>query len=114
MDENTQSTRARQPDQSALEKPVSPVKLREAAWQPGDLDRLLFAVHETCNISTRGVVEQAGVPWSRAKAALVELAKRGLERREPGHHHGNGEFCQCRTGGPHKLTHWLDVDREGP
>jgi hypothetical protein len=85
------------------------------ARQPGDLDRLLFAVHDACDISTRGVIKQSGVPWTRAKDALVELAKRGLVRCERGHHHGNGEFCQCNAGldiGLPKLTHWHDVDRK--
>jgi hypothetical protein len=81
-------------------------------YQPGDLDRLLFAVSEACVIDTRGVVERSGVPWTRAKAALTE--KRGKVTSDSGHRHGDDGPCHCaagRDGGLPKLTHWHLVER---
>jgi hypothetical protein len=78
-------------------------------YQPGDLDRLLFAVDEAQTIDTRAVVKQSGVPWARAKSALVELEKRGKVTSDLGHHHGDGDLCQCEAGvtaGLPRLTHW--------
>jgi hypothetical protein len=69
-------------------------------YQPGDLDRLLFAVSE--------------VPWTRAKAALVELEKRGKVTGDSGHRHGDDGPCHCASGreaGLPKLTHWHLVER---
>jgi hypothetical protein len=103
MPNDTQTTEPRQADQST------------PAYQPGDLDRLLFAVHEACDISTRGIIRKSGVPWVRGKAALVELERRGLARRDSGHHHGDADLCFCKAGevaGLPKLTHWYDVERK--
>jgi hypothetical protein len=84
-------------------------------YHPGDLDRLMFAVSEACDISTRGVINKSGVPWVRAKAALDELERRGWVHHDTGHHHGGGELCFCNAGedaGLPKLTHWYDVERK--
>lgn len=82
-------------------------------YQPGDLDRLLFAVNEAPLIDTRGVIAQSGLPWNRAKAALVELEKRGRVTADRGHHHGDGDGpCHCAVGkasGLPRLTHWHTV-----
>jgi hypothetical protein len=83
-------------------------------YQPGDLDRLLFAVSEACIIDTRGVVKRSGVPWVRAKAALAELEKRGKVTSDSGHRHGDDGPCHCASGiaaGLPKLTHWHLVER---
>ena len=83
-------------------------------YKSGDLDRLLWAVDEAQTIDTRAVVKQSGVTWNRAKSALVELEKRGKVTRDRGHHHGDGDMCQCTAGvtaGLPRLTHWHVVEK---
>ena len=87
------------------------------AWKPGDLDRLLWAVVESPIIDTGGVVDYSGVPFNRARAALGELERQGKVTRADGHHHMDGDFCQCTAGkraGLPSLTHWHDVDEDQP
>lgn len=86
-------------------------------WVPGDLDRMRWAVAEAAIIDTSGVVEQAGIPFNRARAALGELLRRGEITNAEGHHHGmDGDLCQCEGGEAARLprlTHWY-IDRENP
>ena len=78
------------------------------SWQPGDLDKLRWAVEEAITIDTTGVIEQSGIPKARARAALGELLRRGDVTNCEGHHHGmDGDLCNCESGaGLPSLTHW--------
>jgi hypothetical protein len=80
---------------------------------PGDLDKMRFAFLETAMIDTSGLTRASGLSRGRAKAALDELVRRGEATSAEGHHHGDGDFCQCGTTDALKMTHWyLRADGE--
>ena len=76
---------------------------------PGDLDRMRFALNEAGDISTAGLIRRAGMGKQRGLAALHEMLARGDAGRSVGHHHGDGDFCECLSGtraGLPRMTHW--------
>jgi len=80
---------------------------------PGDLDRLRWALHEACDISQTDIIRHSGLPWRRGRVALKELEARGEASHSRGHHHGDGEFCQCSEGknaGLPAIIHWHSQD----
>lgn len=80
--------------------------------QPGDLDKIRFALAETADISTSGIIRASGLPKVRGRAALEELLRRGEITNCEGHHHGNADLCHCdRPGTP--LIHWYWDRRHG-
>lgn len=77
--------------------------------QPGDLDRMRFSIHEALDISTTGLICKAGIGAHRGRAALDELVALGEVTNSVGHHHGDGDLCECTAGKRAKLpqiTHW--------
>ncbi len=77
--------------------------------QPGDLDRMRFAICEALDISTTGLIRKAGIGARRGRAALDELVSLGEVTNSVGHHHGAGDLCECTAGERAKLpqiTHW--------
>lgn len=77
--------------------------------QPGDLDRMRFAIHEAHDISTTGLIRAAGIGTYRGRMALDELLACGEVTNSVGHHHGDGDLCCCKAGERAqlpRLTHW--------
>lgn len=77
--------------------------------QSGDLDRMRFAIRESLDISTTGLIREAGIGAHRGRAALDMLLARGEITNSVGHHHGDGDLCNCKAGERAqlpRLTHW--------
>lgn len=73
---------------------------------PGDMDRMRWTLHECAENDQDALVRSSKLPHSRAVGALRELERLGHARHEVGHHH-DGEFCQCRSGGPVMISWYL-------
>jgi hypothetical protein len=75
------------------------------AFEPGDLDRMRWALHEH-GPDQDELVRGSGIPSERALAALGELDRIGEAYSEHGHLHRD-EFCQCKNGtGRRPMVHW--------
>lgn len=46
--------------------------------QPGDLDKVRWAVEESADISTNGIIKKSRVPWNRGRAALDALLEQAI------------------------------------